>query len=109
MLGPVRVSRDGRSVTVPGGKSAELLVRLALEGGATVRTERLVDDLWAGAVDTRRNTVQSKVTRLRRALGDPSLVVGSADGYRLDLDPECIDAFVVARDARRVGTAAGRR
>ena len=60
------------SSRVPGGKTSELLVRLALEAGVLVRADRLVDDLWAAdAVTTRRNTLQSKVARLRRALGDP--------------------------------------
>ena len=41
-----------------------------------MRTDLLIDDLWAaGAVDTRRNTLQSKVAKLRRALGDPELIV----------------------------------
>ena len=50
VLGPVEVRRDGRLVPVPGGKTSELLVRLALEAGLFVRADRLVDDLWAGAV-----------------------------------------------------------
>ena len=43
VLGPVEVRRDGRLVPVPGGKTSELLVRLALEAGVAVRTDRLVD------------------------------------------------------------------
>ena len=40
-----------------------------------VRTERLIEDLWADeAVGTARNTLQTKVSRLRRALGDGALV-----------------------------------
>ena len=35
-------------------------MRLALDAGTTVRADRLLDDLWAGAA-TRRNTLQSKV------------------------------------------------
>jgi len=56
VLGPVEVRRDGEPVLVPGGKTAELLVRLALEAGTFVRVDRLVDDLWAGA-PTSRNTL----------------------------------------------------
>ena len=67
MLGPVEVRRDGEPVPVPGGKTAELLVRLALEAGVPVRADRLLDDLWARRRDTSRNTLQSKVARLRRA------------------------------------------
>ena len=58
VLGPIEVRRDGQLVRVPGGKASELLVRLAVEAGQLVRTDRLVDDLWAAeAVTTRRNTL----------------------------------------------------
>ena len=50
-----------------------------------MRADRLLDDLWAGA-PTRRNTLQAKVARLRRALGDPALIDGDG-GYRLAVDP----------------------
>ena len=70
VLGPVEVRDDGQLLSVPGGKTSEVLVHLALEAGMVVRADRLVDDLWAGAA-TRPNTLQSKVARLRRALADP--------------------------------------
>jgi len=101
VLGPVEVARDGRPVPVPGGKTAELLVRLALEAGTTVSADRLADDLWAGAA-TQRNTLQSKVARLRRALGDAAAIAGA---YRLEVDPGRVDALCVLRDA----SAAARR
>ena len=67
VLGPVEIRRNGRLVSVPGGKTSELLVRLALDAGAPVRSDRLVEDLWVGdAVRTSRNTLQSKVAKLRR-------------------------------------------
>ncbi len=98
MLGPVEVRRDGRPVPVPGGKTAELLVRLALEAGVSVGADRLLDELWAGA-STNRNTLQSKVARLRRALGDPAAVAGGEGGYRLVVEPRAVDAFRLLRDA----------
>jgi predicted ATPase/DNA-binding SARP family transcriptional activator len=98
VLGPVEVRRDGRLVPVPGGKTAELLVRLALEAGVLVRADRLLDDLWGGA-GTNRNTLQSKVARLRRGLGDPALLAGGEGGYRLAVEPGAVDAACVARDA----------
>ena len=62
-------------------------MRLALAAGTMVLKERLLEDLWAGdAVSTSTNTVQSKVSRLRRALGDPGLVVGGRTGYTLAID-----------------------
>jgi predicted ATPase/DNA-binding SARP family transcriptional activator len=95
VLGPVEVARDGRPVAVPGGKTAELLVRLALDAGRPVTADRLLDDLWAGA-PTSRNTLQSKVARLRRALGDPAVIDGA---YRLAVRPEQVDALRVLADA----------
>ena len=75
VLGPVELQRDGVAVPVRPGKTTELLVRLALEAGVMVRTERLIDDLWAEeAASIARNPLQTKVSRLRQSLGDGSLV-----------------------------------
>jgi predicted ATPase/DNA-binding SARP family transcriptional activator len=98
VLGQIEVRRDGRVVPVPAGKTSELLVRLALEAGQLVRTERLVDDLWAAdPVNTRRNTVQSKIAKLRRALGDSSLIASGDGGYKLAVEPAKVDALSVLR------------
>ena len=100
VLGPVEVSRDGRSLPIPGGRTAELLVRLALDAGVRVRPDRLVDELWgADAINTRPNTLQSKVARLRRALGDPEAIVSGDGGYALAVDPAAVDALAVLADA----------
>ena len=72
VLDVVELHRDGERIPVRRGKTTEVLVRLALEAGVMVRTERLIEDLWADeAVGTARNVLQTKVSRLRRALGDP--------------------------------------
>jgi predicted ATPase/DNA-binding SARP family transcriptional activator len=97
VLGPVEVSRDGHPVPVPGGKTSEVLVRLALDAGMPVRADRLADDVWDGAV-TNRNTLQSKVARLRRALGDPSAITSGEGSYRLAVEPHEVDALRVLRD-----------
>ncbi len=82
------------SLRVPPGKSTELLVRLALEAGAEIRTEKLIDDLW-GDETAERNTVQSKVSMLRRALGESLVISGTRTGYTLDIEPESVDAIAV--------------
>jgi predicted ATPase/DNA-binding SARP family transcriptional activator len=102
VLGPVEVRRDGELVPVPGGKTSEVLVRLALEAGVFVRADRLVDDVWAGAL-TNRNTLQSKVARLRRALKDPSAIASGEGSYQLVVDPNEVDALRVLRDADAAG------
>ena len=75
-------------------------MRLALEAGLFVRAERLVDDVWAAAaVTTRRNTLQSKIAKLRRAFGDPLVILSGDGGYQLAVEPSQIDALVVLRDS----------
>jgi predicted ATPase/DNA-binding SARP family transcriptional activator len=94
LLGPLEVNRDGQRVQVPGGKTSELLVHLALEPGVLVRADRLVDDLWAaGAVNTRRNTLQSKMAKLRRALGEPPVIASGDGGYAPAVEPSEVDAL----------------
>jgi predicted ATPase/DNA-binding SARP family transcriptional activator len=94
LLGPLEVELSGRRVKVPSGKPSELLVRLALDAGEVVRADRLIDELWAaGALSTRRNTLQSKVAMLRRALGEPDLIVNSDGGYALAVEPSEVDAL----------------
>jgi len=116
LLGPVEVRRDGELIAVPSGKPTELLVRLAVAAGSTVPKEQLLEDLWAAdAVSTSANTMQSKVSRLRRALGDPALVEGGPVGYKLAVDPSAVDLLVLAGRADevtglvQVGDAAGVR
>ncbi|HWI00697.1 MAG TPA: BTAD domain-containing putative transcriptional regulator, partial [Propionibacteriaceae bacterium] len=94
LLGPLEVELSGRRVKVPSGKPSELLVRLALDAGEIVRADRLIDELWAAdALSTRRNTLQSKVAMLRRALGEPDLIVNSDGGYALVVEPSEVDAL----------------
>ena len=106
VLGAVEARRDGALVPVPRGKTTELLVRLALDAGTRIRADTLLDDLWR--VPAGRNTLQSKVSQLRRALGDPALVVGSADGYTLAVDPAGVDAVRAAGLAAAASAATSR-
>jgi predicted ATPase/DNA-binding SARP family transcriptional activator len=93
VVGTVQVRRDGDIIAVPSGKTMELLVRLALEPGQAVRSDLLIEDLWGDeSIHTTRNTLQSKVTRLRRALADPTVLVAIDGGYLLNVAPENIDA-----------------
>jgi len=106
VLGPVEVCRDGTRLAVPSGRTTEVLVRLALDAGVVVRTGRLIEDLWgAEAVGTAKNTLQSKVSQLRRALGPPSAVISGNGGYLLDLPPDGVDALEVVDLAARSAEA----
>ena len=103
VLGAVEVRQDGKPVPLPTGKTSELLVRLALDVGARVRADVLLEDLWSEAAG--RNTLQSKVSQLRRALGDKELVVSSGDAYSLMLHPEAVDAVRVVGLGAEVSAA----
>jgi predicted ATPase/DNA-binding SARP family transcriptional activator len=97
VLGRVTVRRDGVPSAVPAGLTTELLVRLALDAGAPVRAERLLAELWPAAPGVRPNTLQAKVSQLRRALGDPAALPGGAESYRLAVAPEAVDALEALR------------
>src|SRR6478609_3855600 len=101
VLGPVDVRRDRVRVAVPAGKTTQVLVRLALDAGTLVRAERLSDDLWSeSGPGIARNTLQSKVSKLRRALGEPSPLGSRSSGYILLVDPGSVDALEVKRLAQ---------
>jgi predicted ATPase/DNA-binding SARP family transcriptional activator len=103
VLGAVEARRDGDRLSVPAGKTTELLVRLALEAGSTVRVDALLDDLWPTSAG--RNTLQSKVSQLRRALGGKDLVVGVDDTYRLAVERDGVDAIHVVELAGQASAA----
>ena len=73
-----------------------------------MRAERLLDDLWPDeAHGAAPNTLQSKVSRLRRALGDAALVRGGDAGYTLAVDPQDVDAAQVLRLADEAAALRG--
>ena len=94
VLGEVEATRGGVRLPLPSGKTTDLLVRLAVQPGAPVRVDTLIEDLWGVPVD--RNTLQEKVSQLRRALGGKDVVVARGDAYLLDVPAEQIDATAAA-------------
>jgi DNA-binding SARP family transcriptional activator len=92
LLGPVTAGPDG--APAPGGvRLRGALARLALDAGATVSRDVLVDALWGTEPpDTVTNALQALVARLRRALGGDT-VATVPGGYRLAVDPHDVDAL----------------
>ncbi|MFI7679953.1 AfsR/SARP family transcriptional regulator [Actinophytocola sp. NPDC049390] len=95
------VADDGAPVVVNGPRPRALLVVLALNAGRVTSVDAIVraqygDDPPAGAA----GAVQAHVSRLRKAV---DAVVFDSGGYRLDVDPDDVDAVRFARLA-----AAGR-
>ena len=93
LLGELEVRGDDDSnVNVTGSKQRALLAVLALHAGRAVPTDRLVEALWGPDPPVAvRNGLQGLVSKLRRALGSPSIVSMRGGGYVLELAPEAID------------------
>jgi DNA-binding SARP family transcriptional activator len=96
VLGQLQLRRDGELIRVPAGKASELLVRLAVAAGTVVAADRLLSDLWSTPSSPSRNTLQAKVSQLRRALGGRELLAEVGGGYVLRIDAERVDAVAVA-------------
>jgi predicted ATPase/DNA-binding SARP family transcriptional activator len=103
MLGPFEVrTDDGVLAEVPGARLRGLLIALALEPGHAVPKATLVDWIWGEHPPSEAgNALQRLVSRLRKALPE-GLVEGQADGYRLTVEPDAVDAV---RFERLVGQA----
>ncbi|MDA0182845.1 winged helix-turn-helix domain-containing protein [Solirubrobacter phytolaccae] len=85
LLGPLEIEHEGAPVAVGGGRLRALLARLALDAGRPVTVGALVDALWEDDLPADQvHALQSLVSRLRRALGDPALVSPAPGGYRLE-------------------------
>src|SRR3954453_24055783 len=106
LLGELEVSdADGHAVTLAGPKLRALLAILAVHVGRVVAAEQLIEALWGENPPTEvRNGLQGLVSKLRRAMGSPDLVVMRGDGYALQLTPDDVD---VGRFEQQV--AEGRR
>lgn len=112
LLGAVDVSIDGASIDIGGAQPRAIVAHLALEAGRVVSVDRLITRLWADDPPrTPLGTLQSYVSRLRRLIeprreagARPTVLLSEAPGYRLDIEPDRVDAhrFVgLAEEARR--------
>ncbi|MFF2747980.1 BTAD domain-containing putative transcriptional regulator [Kitasatospora sp. NPDC058048] len=97
LLGPLRARCEGRELDLGRPQQRAVLAALLIPPGQLVSTDRLVEDLW-GADDTRWpkdpvGQIGTHIHRLRRALGTPGLLVGTAGGYRLEVPRTAVDLF----------------
>jgi predicted ATPase/DNA-binding SARP family transcriptional activator len=100
VLGPLAVwTADGTPVRVPELKVRALLADLLAHEGRPVPADRLADDLWGeDPPGNPTNTLQTKVSQLRRALEDATpggraLVTYQSPGYQLRIEPDAVDAY----------------
>ncbi|NNH71464.1 AfsR/SARP family transcriptional regulator [Nocardia uniformis] len=93
ILGPFEIrTDDGAFADVPGARLRGLLIALALEPGHAVPKATLVDWIWGEHPPSdAANSLHRLVSRLRKALPE-GVVEGQADGYRLRVEPDAVDA-----------------
>ncbi|MEU8804751.1 BTAD domain-containing putative transcriptional regulator [Spirillospora sp. NPDC048819] len=108
LLGPLRVSADGRPVELPAGRLRALLAVLAMSAGRTVPAGRLAAAVWgADAHGDPGGNLRTGVKRLRRALGPAggALVAARPGGYLLAAGPDEVDALRFGRLLDRAAAA----
>jgi DNA-binding SARP family transcriptional activator/energy-coupling factor transporter ATP-binding protein EcfA2 len=106
ILGALEVrADDGSVVAINGPRLRGVLTVLLLSANEPVSAERVALALWGeDAPAEARKTVHVYVSRLRKALGDPGLIVTSPGGYTLRVGPGELDAAefeALASDGRR--------
>lgn len=95
ILGPLQVRADDRAVTIAGSRLRALVTRLAADAPAPVSIAELVEAVWPGEPPADpTNALQSLVSRVRRALGEATLIQPVPGGYRLAVDAADVDAAV---------------
>ncbi|WP_165491695.1 AfsR/SARP family transcriptional regulator [Egibacter rhizosphaerae] len=94
VLGPIEVAHDdGGRLRIGSRMQRRLLAVLLVQGGYHVSAERLVDVLWDGAPPPSAPAgLHTYVSRLRRVLGDATVLEYDAQGYRLLAHDDQVDA-----------------
>jgi DNA-binding SARP family transcriptional activator len=102
VLGPLEVSRRGRSLSIGAGKPGALLALLLVHANEVVSTDRLIDGLWGERPPkSAAKLLQGYVSHLRRSLADgpgdehhagEGVLLTRPSGYVLRLEPGQLDA-----------------
>jgi DNA-binding SARP family transcriptional activator/energy-coupling factor transporter ATP-binding protein EcfA2 len=103
LLGPLEVADHGRTLSIGGPKQRAVLAHLLLLANEIVSVDHLIDGIWGDEPpETARNTVQTYVRHLRKALG-AARVQHRPPGYVLVADPAEVDVlrFVDLLDGAR--------
>src|SRR5205807_986665 len=105
VLGPVEVEGDGLDFRLGGPKQRTILALLVAEVGKVVSVDALIDGLWGDdPTPGARSTLQTYVSNLRTALGD--VIVREGGGYRLEVNPQQVDAVQFERTVEQATTLA---
>ncbi|WP_405917198.1 SAV_2336 N-terminal domain-related protein [Streptomyces sp. NBC_00728] len=115
LLGPVGITRGGRTLPPLHPEEQSLLGMLLLHQGRTVTYDILIDGLWRGnPPDQPRRRLATRASGLRKALG-PGVLATTATGYALHAPPGTIDVHrcqqlaADSRSRREAGDTAAAR
>jgi WD40 repeat protein/DNA-binding SARP family transcriptional activator len=107
VLGPLEVLAGDDPIALGGPKQRAVLAHLLLRPNQIVPAVTLIDEIWGDEPpDSARNTLQTYVSHLRKALGD-GRIDGRPPGYRLEVGRNELDADRfddLLRDARKAAT-----
>src|ERR671935_135367 len=93
VLGPLEALSDGVALTLGGRKERTALALLGAHVGTVVATDDLIDGIWGDEPTTAaRSTLHTYISNLRNRIGD--VIVRDGGGYRLEIEPDDVDAFV---------------
>lgn len=104
VLGPLEVDAGSGPIPLGGPKQRAVLAHLLLRPNQLVPSAALIDELWGDEPpETARNTLQTYMSHLRKALGEGRLI-GRSPGYVLSVDPSELDSTRfddLLRDAKK--------
>ncbi len=111
LLGPIELWSAGRRQDLGRARARSILAMLLLTPRALVPVETLIDRLWDTEPPAKaRESLSVYVARLRaslrQAVGDDLRLLGRAQGYTLEVDPETIDVYQFRRLRRQADTLA---
>ena len=92
MLGPLDARRGERPLRLGGPKQKALLAVLLLHAREVVSSDRLIDALWGEhPPDDAHTALHAHVSRVRKALEVPGVLVTRAPGYALEIEDDQLD------------------
>ena len=104
LLGPLEVD-EGERVQIEAPKQRAVLEVLAIFADADVASSTLIDAMWGDSPPpTAAKSLHSHVSRLRGVLPEGAIVT-DGQAYRLDLDPDDVDAHRFERLVVAAGQA----
>jgi DNA-binding SARP family transcriptional activator/ABC-type transport system substrate-binding protein len=92
LLGPLEVRTDEKTVRLGGPKQRGILALLLVHANEVVSRDRLLEEIWPDRPPgDAAHSLDHQISRLRKALDPPDLLVTHSGGYLLRVSPDDID------------------